>query len=487
MSDKKGRALFRCNASVDVGIGHAMRCLAFAETLRWAGWSCTFAVNREASDVVPALLRDDVDLEIAEGAEPIDLKAARLAVIDNYRLDAGFERGIKEQGAEVIAFDDLANRKHDCAVLLDPTPGRNGDEYANFVPKDCQVLLGPKYAVIADRWLSHRRATRKRLGTARPVERMIVSMGGTDPYDATRRVLAGIAASGLKAHVDVVIGAGTPHRAELTAMTGPSLFVHVDHPDVAALAAQADLAIGAAGTSSFERAVLGLPAILIPLADNQRSVAAAFAAAEAAEIVPAAILDDARAFGALIAALAENTGRRAAMAQRAATLTDGRGRLRLLAAAAGRLMAASGRKVMLRLAEADDEGWLLDLQRQEATRRFARHPGIPSPAEHAAWFAQVLDDSERLLMIVDADGKPCGMLRLDRLAGSAASFEISIAIDSGQHGQGLARAALQLARNLAPGADLIATVKAENRASLALFATAGFQPDGHERYRSRAA
>ena len=79
------------------------------------------------------------------------------------------------------------------------------------------------------------------------------------------------------------------------------------------------------------------------------------------------------------------------------------------------------------------------------------------------------------------------MVRLDRLSGHHASFEISIAIDSRRHGEGLARAALHLVRNLAPGADLIATVNAENRASLALFAAAGFKPEGQDRYRSRAA
>ena len=481
------RALFRCDASVDIGIGHAMRCLAFAETLRWAGWACVFSMNREASGVVPALLRDDIELDVAESADVPDLKGARLAIVDNYRLDARFEAQVREQGADVIVFDDLANRTHDCAILLDPTPGRGEGKYQDLVPADCRLLLGPNYAIVGDRWLSHRHASRKRLNAGRPVERVIVSMGGTDPYDATRRVLAGLASSGTRAHVDVVIGAGTPHRAELAAMAGPSLAVHVDHPDVAVLAAEADLAIGAAGTSSFERALLGLPAILIPLADNQRAVAAAFSAAEAADVVPAMMLDDASAFGVRIAALAGDGDRRAAMGQRAARLTDGRGRLRLLAALPGRVTTRSGRTVMLRHAEAEDERWLLDLQRQESTRRFARHPAVPSAAEHAAWFVAVLDDCERLLMIVDTDRGSCGMVRLDRLSGRHASFEISIAIDSRHHGEGLARAALHLVRTLAPGADLIATVNAENRASLALFAAAGFQPDGGDRSRSRAA
>lgn len=487
MPDARAHAVFRCDASVDIGIGHAMRCLAFAETLRWAGWACGFSVNREASDVVPALLRDDIELTVAEPAGVPDTKKARLAIVDNYRLDGHFDTKLRGQGTDVIVFDDLANRMHDCVMLLDPTPGRGEEHYRALVPNDCRLLLGPRFAIIGDRWLTRRRASRQRLNAGRPVERIIVSMGGTDPYDATRRVLAGLVSSATGAHVDVLIGAGTPHRAELAAMAGPSLSVHVDHPDVAALAGEADLAIGAAGTSSFERALLGLPAILIPLADNQCAVAAAFSSAKAADIVPPVILDDANALGARIASLAGDGDRRAAMSDNAAKLTDGRGRFRLLAALAGRVASRSGRTVMLRLVEAADEQWLLDLQSQEATRRFARHPVVPSAAEHGAWFAAILEDRERLLLIVDTDRGPCGMVRLDSLAERHASFEISIAIDSRLHGVGLARAALHLVRNLAPGADLIATVKAENQASLALFTAAGFQPDGQDRYRSRAA
>ena len=99
----------------------------------------------------------------------------------------------------------------------------------------------------------------------------------------------------------------------------------------------------------------------------------------------------------------------------------------------------------------------------------------------------MLDNPEQLLTIVEADGIAVGMVRLDRVPDEAASFEISIAIDSRRHGEGNGRAALALVRRLAPGADLIATVRSENKPSLALFAAAGYRPDGHERYRSRAA
>lgn len=480
------RALFRCDASVGVGIGHVMRCLAFADTLRWAGWSCAFATGPETIRAVPALASSGVAMRPAEDAR-LDVADATLMVVDHYGLDAGFERQARAQGATVVVFDDLADRPHDCAILVDPTPGRPADDYRDRVPGSCRLMLGPKHAILHERWLARRPDALARLAQPRPVERIVVSMGGTDPRDATSRVLAALAQAKLGVHVDVILGAGAPQLARIAGMVGPGVTLHVDPPDPAAIAATADLAIGAPGTSSFERAALGLPAILIPLADNQRFVAAAFAAGGAAEIVPAESLDDPAGLAARTAALAVDAGRRIAMSRKAAALTDGRGSLRLLAAVAGDEPSKGGAPVRLRLAETEDEAWLLDLQRQETTRRHARNPAVPGPTEHAAWFAGILNDPARLLALAEVDGVAVGMVRLDRLAEEAASFEVSIAIESRRHGEGIGRAALALVRRLAPGVDLVATVMPGNRPSLALFASAGYRPEGRDRYRSRAA
>jgi UDP-2,4-diacetamido-2,4,6-trideoxy-beta-L-altropyranose hydrolase len=480
-------ALFRCDALANIGIGHVMRCIAFADTLRWAGWSCMFAIKREGLDMVPVLATSGFEVRAVDGNSWVGAAGAALTIIDHYGLDAKFERDARAQGATVIVFDDLADRPHDCSILVDPTPQRRVSDYQPLVPEGCRLMLGPKHAIVHARWFSHRAAARSRLAMGRPVKRVVVSMGGTDPHDATSRVLDALAAARLDAHVDVVLGAGAPHRMKIASSVGPSLTLHVDPPDLVALVASADLAIGAPGASSFERAMLGVPAILIQLADNQRLVGAGLAAAEAADVVPAALLDDPAALGACIAALAADSNRRAAMSRNAAALTDGRGRLRLLAAIAGRAMSQSGRSVCLRLAEVGDEARLLDLQRQESTRRFARNPAIPSAEEHAVWFSRALDDPKRLLTIIEVDGVPSGMVRLDRSPDEALSFEISIAVDGRRHGEGIGRAALELVRQLAPGADLIATVMPENRSSLALFAAAGFRPEGNDRYRCRAA
>lgn len=481
------RVLIRCDASVELGAGHTMRCLAFAEALAWAGWSVTFITRRNTLAVVPALSASGFSIRTIDDEEkvPVD-DEIRLVVVDHYGLDADFERTLARPGRTVMVIDDLANRPHVCDILVDSTPFRAPGDYARQVSSSARLLLGPSYVLVRAQWRAARARARARLALGRPVERIIVSMGATDPGDTTSRVVAALASSGFKAHVDVVLGAGAPHRELVGKLIGPRMTLHVDPDDLPALAARADLAIGASGSSSFERATLGLPTVLIPNAGNQRFVAAAFAAIGAAEVLPASLLDDPAALGARIASLAADGARRAAMSQAAAAIADGRGTMRLLVEIGGQIAAKDGAGVRLRLAEPEDETWLLKLQRQPATRRYFRHPSLPDPEQHRTWMARTFDDSRVLLAIVEVDGSPAGMIRLDRKGTNdhKPAFDVSVAIDPIRHRRGIGAATLALVRRLAPGAVLDATVLPANMASLQLFQRAGFHPVGDQLFRS---
>jgi UDP-2,4-diacetamido-2,4,6-trideoxy-beta-L-altropyranose hydrolase len=479
-------AVFRCDASPEIGGGHVMRCLALAETLASAGWSIGFVTRREGLAAVPALAASRHAIVEAEGNGQAQIgDRAALVVVDHYGLDAGFEAAVKRQDRSIVVFDDLADRAHDCDVLVDPTPGRAAADYAGKGAR--QLLLGGQQAIIRREWQQQRPKALARLATGDAVKRVIVSMGATDPANATSKVLAALALAKLDADVDVVLGAGAPHLESVRKLTNSRVVLHVGPGNLPTLTAAADLAIGAPGTSSFERALLGLPAILIPTADNQRFNAAAFAASGAAEVLPAGILDQPEALAAKIKQLAADGARRAAMSKAAAAVTDGRGAQRLLAAIAGHWRTSDGSQVSLRLAEMSDSDWLLKLQKKPQTRRFARHAGVPNAAEHTRWMTATLADPDRLLMIIQSAKTPTGMLRLDRLQVAAPAYEISIAIDPDWHRRGIGLAALSLARRLAPGADLLATVLSGNEASAALFKAAGYCFEGPERLRSRAA
>lgn len=175
------------------------------------------------------------------------------------------------------------------------------------------------------------------------------------------------------------------------------------------------------------------------------------------------------------------------MSHAAAAMTDGRGAQRLLAAVVGCTRTAGGGEIALRLAETSDSDWLLELQRMPQTRRFARQATVPSAAEHTRWMEATLANPDRLLMIVVSGENQLGMLRLDRVHGDPPAYEISIAINPVWHRHGIGLATLTLARQLAPGADLLATVLSGNEASVALFEAAGYRFESPERLRSRAA
>ena len=203
-------AVFRCDASPTIGGGHVMRCLAFADTLALAGWSIGFVTRRDGLAATPALAASGhAIIEAQDSGQAQVGDRAALVVVDHYGLDAAFETAVKQPGRIIVAFDDLADRQHACDILLDPTPNRATADYAG--KGAAQLLLGSRHAIIRREWQQQRMTAVARLATGSAVRRIIVSMGATDPTDATSKVLALLAAAKLDADVDVVLGTGAPH------------------------------------------------------------------------------------------------------------------------------------------------------------------------------------------------------------------------------------------------------------------------------------
>jgi RimJ/RimL family protein N-acetyltransferase len=163
------------------------------------------------------------------------------------------------------------------------------------------------------------------------------------------------------------------------------------------------------------------------------------------------------------------------MSKRAAAICAGRGTQRLLLALLQPVAVRNEKPVMLRLASLTDELTLLKWQQHPMTRRYARNPSIPTTEEHHRWITNVLSDVDCLLTIIERDGKPLGMLRLDRRPDGASAYEVSILVAPDQFRQGIGSCALSLARQLLPAAELIAEVLPQNEASMKLFASSGYQ------------
>lgn len=273
--------VFRVDASPVIGSGHLMRCLALADTLRERG-AATLFVTRAAEQPWRALLRQHGHAVAALPDDPArDAAKTRAAlagalapdrpdwlVVDHYGLDSEWEIALRASCGRIFAIDDIG-RKHDCDLLLDQNVLDNPEFYRDQVPAHCRRLLGPNYALLRREFREERARLRHRDGSVR---RVLISFGGSDPTGETEKAIEGFLAADLEGiTADVVLGTANSKAAEIQRRFGTHLRVrlipHTEH--MAALMAEADLGIGASGSSSWERCCLGLPSISVAVAENQ--------------------------------------------------------------------------------------------------------------------------------------------------------------------------------------------------------------------------
>ena len=482
------RALFRCDASPEIGAGHVTRCLGLAEALAETGWRVAFAARRGTAAMMRATATGDFAVrELADAAqdEPTALRGycpdgVDLLVVDHYQRNIRFEEACRGWARQILVMDDATGRQHDCDFLVDAAVN-DRSIYAGGVPAQARLLLGPAYALVRRSFVAQRAAALQRRD-GRPVENILVSFGATDPWNATSVALDALESFAEDYAITVALSSQAPHLDKVRHRLNGRAEAKLD-ADMAALMTEADLAIGAAGASAYERAVLGLPSIVVTVADNQHGIAKLFAAAGAA--VDAGPFDATLVsrLGPMAQTLVDDSAARMRMTKAAAALSDGRGWQRLLAELAGETRAGDGSRVRFRLAEECDGDWLLQLQQAPPTRRHSRNPSVPSAEEHACWMTRVLANPDVFFLLIEVDGERAGYVRLDRLKSENAAFEISVAVCPRLYGRGIGSAALSLARRLQPSAPFDAEILPENTASRLLFGKAGYQQVSETQFR----
>jgi UDP-2,4-diacetamido-2,4,6-trideoxy-beta-L-altropyranose hydrolase len=331
--------VLRADASASIGTGHLVRSRTLAEALMTRGWRATIATRELPDELADGLVRAGIAIlrvsGDAAGTEPTEIGAGvggevTLVVGDHYGLDSDWFDGMRRHlpGAALMAIDDLADRPLPVDLVLDQNLGASAARYATLVPPGTRILAGPAYALLRPEFAAARERGRTRDGT---VERILIFFSGADAPDVTSRAVLGVAGIGLP--VDVVVGAAYPHLGGLEEIVAgqPATRLHVNTAAMAELMDEADLAIGAASSASWERCALGLPALLVTLADNQVDAERLLVEAGAAESIgwhdalTAADIDRA------VRALCADPGRVAGMASAAAAVTDGRGTERVVA------------------------------------------------------------------------------------------------------------------------------------------------------------
>jgi UDP-2,4-diacetamido-2,4,6-trideoxy-beta-L-altropyranose hydrolase len=195
-------------------------------------------------------------------------------IVDHYALDERWERAVRASCKKLMVIDDLADRQHDCDMLLDQNYYADMQtRYISKAPPHCQLLLGPRYALLREEFRTLREKVKVRAGD---VKKILVFFGGVDVDNCTSLALQALSELNITLQVDVVIGSQHPNREQIKQVCITNGFIcHVQTARMAELIAEADLAIGAGGSSSWERCCMGLPALLVAVAGNQIDIAKA--------------------------------------------------------------------------------------------------------------------------------------------------------------------------------------------------------------------
>lgn len=188
-------------------------------------------------------------------------------VVDHYALDFTWELRQRSHAGQILVIDDLANRHHECDLLLDQNL-RDDNPYIHLIPTSARVLLGPHFALLRPEFRQLRVNCRGRDGGVR---RLVVSLGGSDPKGDTLKVVMALSRLSPSIETDVIVGKMNPNCEAIRSYCQRYPFLHFscEVNDMAARLAKADLAIGGGGTTSWERLAVGLPTLVIEQADNQ--------------------------------------------------------------------------------------------------------------------------------------------------------------------------------------------------------------------------
>ena len=476
--------LIRCDATVAMGTGHAMRCLALAQAWRDARGKVTFAMAA-ATPSIEARLRIEgvkvVRLSVSPGsaedsAETRDLagkEKASWVVVDGYQFGSGYQMALRAPWLKVLCVDDHGDASPYSANLVlnqnvDAGEGLYRDRAAHT-----QLLLGPRYILLRREFAFWRKRT---FSIASRARRILVTMGGSDPDNVTEQILRILLAEP-DLELTVAVGGSNPHLAAIEQLVGEAnrpIRLLKDVSDMPALMVWADVVVAGAGTTSWEMCMMGLPAALCILAPNQEKIAG-----ELSQLGAAVNLGHARDLPAdkteeVLCDLLRAQSKRAMMSARGRAIVDGRGAERVLAF-------LWEDPTLRRTVESDCKNfweWANDPAEDAVSIPRETVPWEP----HMKWFrARLTDPQSVLYTAVNRQGNPMGMVRY-QLEGAHAILSINLGAPFRGRGNGtkmLFLATEDLFRNSSVTA-IHAFVRISNQPSIRLFEGAGFHNVGVE-------
>ncbi len=474
--------IIRTDASIEIGTGHLMRCLALAQAWKNAGGQPIFVMATTVPVLEERLLLEgmkiihlSVDRGIVEDAKGTANLAKRLnanwIIIDGYYFGANYQQLIKYSGLSLLFIDDYAHADYYYADLI-----LNQNIYAHeamYVNQgvDTQLLLGTRYALLRSefcQWQGWQRSLSSK------ASKVLVTLGGSDADNATLKVIQALQLVKIdELEIVVVVGGSNPHYKQLLLASQNSLSpirLEKNVTNMPELMAWADVAITAGGSTCWELAFMGLPSLIVTLAENQRVIAQKLDEMGVSiylgwhEDVSAAEIELA------VTNLLIATDTRVKMTRRGQELVDGEGSKRVLKYLEAKLL-------KLRRACQEDCQLLWEWSNDPEVRAVS-FSSEPIPWEdHVKWFQSRLNSPHSIFYIgVDINELSIGQIRYD-IKGNEAI--ISICIDRKYRNQGYGCNLIILGCKkmfIESSVTVIhAYIKAQNQPSIKAFRRAGFQ------------
>ncbi len=468
------KLLVRADASPRIGTGHVMRCLSLAQGLRPPDTAATFVAAEMTAALEPrlrvsgvGLTRLNVEAGSAADAEQT-VKIAReintsWIVVDGYQFGADYQRQLKEAGFRVLFLDDYGHAKNYSAdLVLNQNLHATADYY---IQRDAgtRLLLGTRHTLLRREFQKLKDWPRKIPARA---SRVLVTLGGADPDNVTSKIIKSLGTlPGIE--VVMVVGGSNPHLPLLRTLIAHSptpMELVVDAQNMPVLMQQADVAIAAGGTTSWELAFMGLPTLMLVLADNQREVAEGLSAAQVVrKTKPETVAKD-------LAELLADAGVRKRMSERGRQLVDGLGVSRVVTA-----MRAG--ELTVRRVQPDDCRQIWEWSNDPEVRAVSLSKDSIPWESHVKWFNARMNSPACFFYIGSDCDNLIGQIRFD-LNGTAATLSISLSKAARGHGYGpalIVRGSQQLFAD--SDVTLIrAYVNPENTVSLRAFEKAGYAP-----------
>jgi len=486
----------RADASPLIGTGHIMRCLALAQAWHDDGGQAVFITAIEAPTIEKRLRAEEMSIvhlpsypgsqdDARQTVDAAREAGAHWLVVDGYNFDASYQATIKKAGLSLLFIDDngQCNGYH-ADVVLNQNVYAKAELYQNS-DSGTRLLLGTRYVLLRREFLKYHGWRREYPKVAR---RLLVTMGGADLGNATAGVIEALpqkSVDGIEAVV--VVGGTNPHREQLEAAIRNSkvpIRLVNDVAKMSDLMAWADVAVSAGGSTCWELAFMGLPSIVLVLADNQLAVADHLNSAKISVNMGWLRSLPCTAITQELARLVTNKGLRIEMGVRGRHLVDGEGAARVL----NHMKTSS--KLRLRRAREDDCRLLWEWASDPHVRAWSFSSASIPWKEHVTWFTQKLRDPNCFIFIaMDDQDRPIGQVRFDMTSDCEA--EIGLSIDGSNRGERYGSLLIELSvAEMFRGAGvktINAYIRRENQASCKAFENARFNRVGLEMVKGHAA